>query len=285
MLCFWYIGHTKESTIKESINELGNNSFNILKILSIKSLCFLNFLQTTSPTPLLKHISHEIKRCLLLGRKAMRNLDSVLRRRDITLSTKVRRVKDMFFPVVMYRCESWTTKKAEHQRIDAFKQWRWRRLLRVPWNTRRLNQSILKEINPEYSLEGLILKLQYFGPPMENTPTLGKTEGRRKSRWQRMRWLDSIIDLVDMSWSKLRETVKDREAWHAEAHRVAQGWTQLRNNNILRTHCPLQHICKWYYWRDFYTLLERVIYWFIYSVATIQMILPRYHAFFRWWGF
>ena len=181
MLCFWYIGHTKESTIKESINELGNNSFNILKILSIKSLCFLNFLQTTSPTPLLKHISHEIKRCLLLGRKAMRNLDSVLRRRDITLSTKVRRVKDMFFPVVMYRCESWTTKKAEHQRINIFELWCLKRLLRVPW-TARSSQSILKEINPEYSLEGLILKLQYFGPPMENTPTLGKTEGRRKSR-------------------------------------------------------------------------------------------------------
>ena len=148
--------------------------------------------------------SYEIKRCLLLGRKVMTNLDSILKSRDITLSTKVHLVKAMVFPVVMYGCESWTIKKAENQRIDAFELWCWRRLLRVPWTARRSNQSILKEISLEYSLEGLMLKLklQYFGHLMgradslEQTLMLGKIEGKRR-RWKRMRWLDSITD----SWT------------------------------------------------------------------------------------
>ena len=152
--------------------------------------------------------SHEIKRHLLLGRKVMTNLDSILKSRDITLSTKVHLVKAMVFPVVMYGCESWTIKKAEHQRIDAFELWCWRRLLRVPWTARRSNQSNLKETNPGFSLEGLMLKLklQYFGHLMqradsfEKTPMLAKIEGRRRGR-QRMRWLDGISDSRDMSWT------------------------------------------------------------------------------------
>ena len=146
--------------------------------------------------------SHETKRCLLFGRKVMTNLDSILKRRDITLPTKVHLVKAMFFPVVIYGCESWTIKKAEHRRIDAFELWCWRRLLRVPWTTRS-SQSILREISPEYSLEGLMLKLQYFGHLMrrsdslEKTPMLGRIEGgRRRGRWRR-RWLDGISDLMD----------------------------------------------------------------------------------------
>ena len=152
--------------------------------------------------------SHEIERCLLLERKVMTNLDSVFKSRDITLPTKVRLVKAMVFPVVMYGCESWTVKKAEHQRIDAFELWCWRRLLRVPWTARRSNQSILKKRSPGYSLEGLILKLklQYFGHLMwradsfEKTLMLGKIEGRRRRGWQRIRWLDGITDSVDMVW-------------------------------------------------------------------------------------
>ena len=155
--------------------------------------------------------SHEIKRCLLLGRKAMTNLDSILKSRNITLSTKVCLIKGMVFPVVMYGCESWTIKKAECQRIDTFELWCWRRLLRVPRTARRSNQSILKEINPEYSLEGLMPKLrfQYFGHLMrradslEKTLMLGKIEGRWRRGQQRMRWLDSITDSVDMNLRKL----------------------------------------------------------------------------------
>ena len=175
----------------------------------------------------------EIKGCLLLGRKAKTDLDNVLKSRDIVLLTKVYLVKHTVFPVVMYRCKSWTIKKVECRRMDAFQLWCWRRFLRFPWTARKSNQSILKEINPEYSLEGLMLKPPYFGHlksianSLEKPPVMGKIEGERRRGKQRMRWLDTVTDSVDIYLSKLWEIVKDRRAWHAAVHGVTMNQTQL----------------------------------------------------------
>ena len=187
--------------------------------------------------------SHETKRRLLLGRKVMTNLESILKSRDITLPTKVCLFKAMAFPVVMYGCESWTVRKAEHWKIDAFELWCWRRLLRVPWTSRRSNQSILKEISPGCSLEGLMLKLdlQYFGHLMRRADSLEKTlmlgwiGGRRRRGRQRMRWLYNITDSMHMGLSKLWEFVMNGEAWHAAIHGVVRSRTRLSNWTDLLT--------------------------------------------------